>query len=510
MRGLLAGLALLPACAGAALSLAQVRNLRASEPVAGLRSLGTDTSQVAAFLRAELTLRAGDAKGARTLARTFLAERPGSDLVFRARLLEGWASLRIGDVPEGLDLLSGVAAGTDSVASLQARASLAEWVSAGRIPAPQLLRLASLVAPGGDTLHRSILDAFARRPGASPQGPVVVVLPQTGDFGAIGRRVTAGLRIALAKDAAEIVVLDEPSDPVAVAKLLRGVLQVSRPRAIVGPLLSAAATVAVQEVARFSPETPVVLPAATSPGIAGLSPNAAQINITTQAQGRAAARLARTCSKADVAWLLHPRGEYGDAVAEGFRREFERLGGRIAWEQSWPGGRTDFRAQLEALRRSAAEGSRAKVGDSGRPTPLVFAPAENASEAAALGSQARALAMSPVWIGASGWHSRQFLTESAGRLDGALLVTDRIPDTRRPAWKTLVAGWKDKEGPDPIAALGYDAGLVVSLGRLPLAPEVLAGAAGDISLDPQERFNVLAPRLKVAKGAFAETGCPGR
>lgn len=510
MRAWFAALSLLPACASAALSLSQVRNLRSSEPRAALRSLGADTSQAAAFLRAELTLRAGDAKGARVLARTFQAERPGSALVFRARLLEGWACLRASEVPEGLDILSGVAAGTDSVAALQARASLSEWVAASRVPPPELLRLASLVEPGGDTLHRAILDAFARRSGASPKGPVVVVLPQTGDFGAIGRRVTAGLRVALAKESAEIVVLDEPSDPVAVARLLRGVLQVSRPRAIVGPLLSAAATVAVQEVARFSPETPVVLPAATSPGIAGLSPAAAQINITTQAQGRAAARLARACSKADVAWLLHPRGEYGDAVADGFRREFERLGGRIAWEQTWPAGRTDFRAQLEALRRSASETPRTRTGDSGRPSPLVFAPAENATEAAALGGQARSLAMSPVWIGASGWHSRQFLTEAAGRLDGALLVTDRIPDARRPAWKALVAGWKGKDAPDPIAALGYDAGLVVALGRLPLAPEVLAGAAGDISLDPKERFNLLAPTLKVAKGAFAETGCPTR
>jgi len=510
VKRFLASLALLPVCAGAALSLSQVRNLRSSAADDGLRSLSADTSEAAAFLRAELTLRKGDSKAGRNLARAFQKERPGSVLVFRARLLEGWASLQMGETSEGLDLLAGVALGTDSVAALQSRASLAEWVSQSRIPAPELLRLASLVEPGVDTLQRAILDAFAKRPGASPKGPVVVILPQTGDFGAIGRRVTAGLRIALAREAAEVVVLDEPSDPVAVAELLRGVLQVSRPRAIVGPLLSAAATVAVQEVARFSPETPVVLPAATSPGIAGLSPAAAQINITTEAQGRAAARLARSCAKADEAWILHPRGEYGDAIADGFRREFERLGGRVAGVQSWPAGRTDFRAQLEGLRRSASEASRLRGEDSSRPSPLVFAPCENAAEAASLGSQARPLPFAPTWIGASGWHSRQFLTEAAGRLDGALLVTDRIPDVRRPAWKALVAGWKAKEEPDPIAALGYDAGLVVALGRLPVAPEVLAGAAGDISLDPKGRYNLLAPQLKVAKGAFAETGCPLR
>lgn len=502
---------LLPVAASAALSLSDVRSMRSGDPQAGLARIGRDTSESARFLKAELTLRKGDAKSARTLARAFLKERSGSPLVFRARLLDAWSTLALGEIGDGFDILVGVADGIDSSAARQARASIAEWALHKSVSPADLLRLASYAQGRGDTLPRILVDAFARRPGASAKGPVVVVLPQTGDYGAIGRRVTAGVRIALAKEAAEVIVLDEPSDPVEVAKLLRGVLNTCHPRAVVGPLLSAAATVAVQEVARLSPETPLLLPAATSPGIAALSPNAAQINLTTDAQGRAAARLARSCLKADEAWIIHPRGEYGDAVAEGFRSEFERIGGRVAWRQSWPEGRTDFRGQLESLRKSVLELDRLRGrNDTSRPAPVVFAPCENATEAASLGGQAQSLPLAPVWIGASGWHSRQFLAEAAGRLDGARLVTDRIPDERRPEWKKLAAAWRSKDAIDPLAALGYDAGLVVLLGHLPLAPEVLAGAAGDISLDRAGRFNVLAPSLKVEKGAFVESGCPLR
>lgn|GEM_PF-1504144 len=510
LRSIVRLIAFLPILSSAALSLSDAHSLRAGDPQTGLARIASDTSESAQFLKVELTLRKGDAKTARTLSRAFLKERPGSPLVFRARLLEGWSDLALGEIGNGFDLLAGVAEGADTAAAHQARASLSEWAFHKSVPAAELLRLSSLVEPGADTLARSLVDAFARRPGASSKGPVVVVLPQTGDFGVIGRRVTAGIRIALAKEAAEVIVLDEPSDPVEVARLLRGILNTSHPRAIVGPLLSAAATVAAQEVARLSPETQLLLPAATSPGIAGLSPNAAQINLTTDAQGRAAARLARSCLDADEAWIIHPKGEYGDAVADGFRREFERLGGRIAWQQSWPEGRTDFRGQLESMRKSAVELARLRGGDTSRPAPVVFAPCENATEAASLGSLAQALPFAPVWIGASGWHSRQFLAEAAGRLDGARLVTDRIPDERRAEWKKLAAAWKSKDALDPLAALGYDAGLVVLLGHLPLAPEVLAGAAGDISLDRVGRFNVLAPSLKVEKGAFAESGCPLR
>lgn len=507
MKNIIALLAFVPALVAAELSLPEVRTLRAGEPQAGLVALATDTSEAAQFLKAELTLKAGDAKVSRTLARTFQKARPGSPLAFRARLIEGWASLAAGEIGTGFDILAAVATGADTTAAAEARATIVDWVSRKSLPASELLRLPSLLDAEGDTISRAIVEAFARRAGASAKGPVVVVLPQTGDFGAIGRRLTTGMKIALGKDA-EIIVLDEPSDPVAVARLLHGVLNTCHPRAIVGPLLSAAGTVAAQEVARLSPQTPLILPAATSPGIAALSPNAAQINLTTEAQGRAAARLARTCAKAREAFVIHPKGEYGDAVAEGFQEEFERLGGRVAWRQSWPQGRTDFRSQIESMRKTAVDLGHLRGTDTVRPSAIVFAPCENATEAASLGSQAQALPFSPTWIGASGWHSRQFLAEAAGRLDGARLVTDRIPDPRRPEWKKLAAGWKSKDALDPLAALGYDAGLVILLGHLPLAPEVLSGAAGDISLHPAGRYNILAPSLKVDKGAFVESGCP--
>jgi len=500
-------LALLPLLAQAALTPQDVRSIRTEDPQAGINRLQTDTSESAWFLKAELALRKGDAKGARALARAFLKGYPGSALTFRARLIDGWSTLDLGEIHEGFDLLAAVTRGTDSVAMVQARASLAEWCTQKSVPPSEILRLASLIDGDGDLVHMAIVDVFSKRASASTKGPVVIVLPQSGDFGAIGRRVALGARIALEKAGAEVIVLDEPADPVEVARLIRGILKTCHPRALIGPLLSAAATVAAQEVTQLSPETPLILPAATSPGIASLTPTAAQINLTTEAQGRAAARLARSCLNAREAWILNPRGEYGDAVADGFRQEFERLGGRIAWQQTWPAGRTDFRAQLESLRKSAVELAKLRGTDSARPAPLVFAPCENSTEAASLGSQAQALPFAPSWLGASGWHSRQFLTEAAGRLDGAYLVTDRIPDERRPAWKTLAAAWKSKDPLDPLAALGYDAGLVVALGHLPVAPEVLAGAAGDISLDAKGRYNILAPSLKVKTGSFAESGC---
>ncbi|MCB9497089.1 MAG: amino acid ABC transporter substrate-binding protein [Fibrobacteria bacterium] len=500
--------ALAAATVSANWTLSDIRAVREGEPGPGLLRLAQDTSETADFLRIELSARSGNARGVLDASRGFRVRRPGSELVFRVQLLQGWAHLELGEISRGLDLLASITESVDTVAALQARSILQSWIGAKEVPAASLLRLASQVEPRRDTLSSAIVGAFARRNGASNKGPVIVVLPQTGDFGSIGRRVTEGVRVALAADQAEVIVLDEPTDPVEVARLLRGILQTCHPRALVGPLLSAAATVAAQEVARYSPETPLLLPAATSPGIAALSPNAVQINLSTRAQGAAAARLARNCLKAREAWILHPRGEYGDALAAGFQREFERQGGRIAGRHSWPSGRTDFRGTLESVRKEAAEAAKSRGEDSIRLTPLVFAPCDNSTEASALGAQGAVMPMKPVWLGASGWHTKQIFPEAAGRLEGAYLVTDRIPDTRRPAWKKLAKGWKSKESLDPLAALGYDAGLVLLSERLPLWPEVLAGAAGDISLDPRGRFNRIAPSLKIQKSAFVESGCP--
>ncbi len=480
-------------------SVSELRKLPPEEALALL----VDSSESSVFLRAEQTLRAGRAAEALVLAQGFEASFPGSSLAFRARLIEAWSSLALGDHRRGCRILTDILAGTDRGAAAQARETLREWAKSGKLAREELLAIPSRLS-AGDTLASDLAVAFTSAVGANP---LVVLLPATGPYAPIGKRVAKGAMLAAEAAGVKAVLLDEPSDPIEAALLVRGMLRVVKPKAVVGPLLSNTAASVAQEMARWVPSVPLLLPAATSPGVSGLSPSAWQVNVTTSQQGIEAARRAKNCLNASEAYVLSPKGEFGEAVAEGFVTEFVRLGGRIAWQRSYNAGATDFRATLEALRRTAADLARRRGQDTAKLAPVIFSPGENATEAASMGGQASAIGLRPRWIGASGWHSRQFLLETAGRMEGAIVVTDNVPDESRSAWKAFAQKWRaaGTDAPDRLAALGWDAAQLALLPRIPTTSH--PGAQADIRFDPVGRNNVEVGVLRVDKSAFVAHVC---
>jgi len=483
-----------------------VADLRGSAPEQILSNL-SDSSEASSFLRAEMLLRAGRAQEAQVAAQAFETDFPGSILAFRSRLLDAWSSLALGDQKRGCQILTDVAAGSDRGAAAQARGTIRDWAKSGKLAAEEMLAIPSRL-PGDDSLAGDLATAFAAVHG---KAPLVVLLPTTGAFAPIGKRVARGAALAAEDASVKMIQIDEPADPMQAAFLVRGLLRVVRPRAVVGPLLSNTAAAVAQEMARSAPGVPLLLPAATSPGVSRLDPSAWQVNVTTAQQGIEAARRARNCLNAADAYVLWPKGDFGDAVADGFRTEFVRLGGRIAWQKSYNAGSTDFRAQLESLRKTAAELARRRGQDTTGLSPLVFSPGESPAEASSMGGQASAIGLKPRWIGASGWHSRQFLLETGGRMDGAIVVTDNVPDENRPTWKAFAQKWRGagSDAPDRLAALGWDATQLALMGRLP-TPVVHVGAQADIELDPIGRNNVKVEVLRVEKGAFVSYTCPSK
>jgi len=486
--------------AALAMSSSEVADLRTLPPAQALERLSGDSSEGAAYLRAEALLRAGRLPEALEAAQDFQSVFAGSVLQARALLLESWALLLEGELGHGCQILSEVAAGTDSGAALQARAAMRDWIRSGHLDTSEILELPYLWPGIDDTTLRAASAAV------SP-GQLVAVLPLTGSYAQIGRRVAEGARLAALDAKVGFLVEDEPTDPIQAALLVRGILRVSKPRALVGPLLSNTAAAAALEMARSAPGIPMVLPAATSPGVASLDPSAWQINITTREQGLAAADLARNCLHSPEAFLLWPRTEFGESVSDGFRREFSRIGGHVAWQRSYQTGTTDFRPVLESLRQTALDLGRRRGRDTSNLAPAVFVPSESPSEALALGAQATQMGMKVRWIGASGWHSRQFLLETSGRLDGAYIVTDNVPDESRPAWKAFVQRWRasENDAPDRLAGLGWDA---VEIALQPTVPALFGGAQADLRMDFHKRVNTAAGLLRVDKGAFVPANCP--
>lgn len=455
-------------------------------------SSDSEVAQASHVVLIEGLLKLNDMAGAFKEAVTFESRYPGSALVHRVRLFRAWAQLGQGIRGEGAEGLAELMANsTDRTVAAEARLSLKGLVKARRLELAEAARL-SAALPAGDSLVAELKLQF------KSTGPLVfLVLPRAGEFGELGRRIQQGAELELKRVNQGYVLLEETPDPAQSWKLLRAAVELVRPKAIIGPMMSASAVVSAAGLASLAPEIPLILPTATSPGIAGLAPHAWQLNFTTAAQGEAMARYAWNCLEVREAALFFPQGDYGDGVAEGFRKAFTARGGRVFWQQSYPAGRTDFRTQIESLKRTWQQGK-----NKDNSSPVVFAPVESSREILSISGQLNGL--TPIWLGSSGWHSQSFLKESAGQFEGAWLVTDYAPDDRRPEWKTFSQSYKQsyKEIPDRLAALGYDASRL-ALSAQGLASGVpYAGAQGEIRFDGSSRHNTAVPFLKVTRKAF--------
>ncbi|MEN9353393.1 MAG: hypothetical protein RL318_718 [Fibrobacterota bacterium] len=452
----------------------------------------SEVAQAAQVLLIEGMLKINDLQGTLKECSQFESKYPGSVLVHRVRLYRAWAELGSADKASGIvNLAELMVSSTDRAVATDARISIKSMLKGKALDFASAARLAAAL-PTTDSLQQDI-KATVR----FEKVPVFLVLPRSGEFGELGRRILQGAQLELDQKKQPYVMLEESPDPAQTWKLLRAAVELAKPKAIIGPMMSASAVVTAAGLATLAPDISLILPTATSPGIAGLAPHAWQLNFTTSAQGEAMARYAWNCLEIREAAMLFPQGDYGEGVAEGFRKAFTARGGRIFWQQSFPNGRTDFRAQVEALKRTWQQGR-----NKDNQKPVVFAPVETSKDILTISTQLAGL--EPVWLGSSGWHSQSFLKESAGKFEGASLVTDYAPDDRRPEWRTFSQGYKQayKEIPDRLSALGYDAArlALTAKGLSPNTP--YAGAQGEIRFDGASRHNSAVPFLKVTRKAF--------
>jgi ABC-type branched-subunit amino acid transport system substrate-binding protein len=473
-----------------------LRTLAPTAQVSQSRSLAasSDTSiaEASQAILVEGLLRSNDAGAAFREASAFESRYPGSPLVHRVRLLKNWALLAQGEQGRSVEGLAElIGSSSDKVVAIEARTCLRDLLRSNRLDLAATARLGAIL-PETDSLQKA-MHSFK----TPEQKPVFLVFPKSGEFGELGRRALQGAQLELNRLGQPYVVLEETPDPAFTWKMVRAAVELVRPKAIIGPLMSASAAVVSAGLSNLAPEVPLILPTATSPGISGLSPHAWQLNFTTYSQGEAMARYAWNCLDLREAAILAPQGDYGEGVAEGFRKAFTARGGRIFWQQAYPNGRTDFRAQLESLKRTWQQGKRSESIK-----PVVFAPVETSKDAIAIMQQT--VGWTPSWLGASGWHTQSFLKEANGKFEGAYLVTDYAPDERRQEWKSFSQSYKAqfKEIPDRVAALGYDAVRLALSAQGLKSDTPYSGAQGEIRFDGTGRHNSAVPFLKISKSTF--------
>jgi branched-chain amino acid transport system substrate-binding protein len=154
-----------------------------------------------------------------------------------------------------------------------------------------------------------------------------------------------------------------------------------------------------------------------------------------------------------VAVLRDIKSDYSVGLANFFVENFKKLGGEILTDESYSQGDKDFTAQLTSIK--------------GKDPEAVFVPGYY-TEVGLIARQARKLGIKVPLLGGDGWDSSKLWEIGGDALNGCYYSNHYSVDDPNPILQKFVKDYKARYGntsdsiPDAMAALGYDAALVLA------------------------------------------------
>ena len=249
---------------------------------------------------------------------------------------------------------------------------------------------------------------------------------------------------------------------------------------------------------------PMISPSSTNPKVTEIGNYVFRVCFIDPFQGVVMAKFARNTLKLKrVAVLTSVSSAYSVGLAKYFKERFVQDGGVIALEQRFTEGDKDFKAQLTAIKAANVDG--------------IFLPGYY-TEAALVCKQARDLGMNLPLFGGDGWEAPQLISIGGAAVEGTYYSTHYSPENKSPAVSGFVERFRkrwDNEVPDAMAALGYDAAMVLAdaikragttdsakLRDALAATKNLPGVTGDTTLDTQRNASKAAVVIAVKDGQF--------
>jgi branched-chain amino acid transport system substrate-binding protein len=249
---------------------------------------------------------------------------------------------------------------------------------------------------------------------------------------------------------------------------------------------------------------PMISPSSTNPKVTEIGNYVFRVCFIDPFQGVVMAKFARNTLKLKrVAVLTSVSSAYSVGLAKYFKERFAQDGGVIALEQRFTEGDKDFKAQLTAIKAANVDG--------------IFLPGYY-TEAALVCKQARDLGMNLPLFGGDGWEAPQLISIGGAAVEGTYYSTHYSPENKSPAVSGFVERFRKRwnnEVPDAMAALGYDAAMVLAdaikragttdsakLRDALAATKNLPGVTGDTTLDAQRNASKAAVVIAVKDGQF--------
>ena len=256
---------------------------------------------------------------------------------------------------------------------------------------------------------------------------------------------------------------------------------------------------------------PMITPSSTNPEVTRKGDYIFRVCFLDPFQGYVMAKFASDTLKFNrVAVLRDIKNDYSIGLADAFIENFTKMGGMIAGDQSYSAGDTDFNAQLTSIKATTPQ--------------AIFIPGYY-TEVGLIARQARRQGITVPLLGGDGWDSPSLIGIGGKDLEGSFFsnhyaVDDPSADAQKA--QTFLAAYEERFGavPDAIAALGYDAAMVLfdAIKRAgttegkPLRDAIaqtndFSGVTGKITLDADRNPTkpAVVVEIKDGKVAYRET-----
>ncbi len=196
-------------------------------------------------------------------------------------------------------------------------------------------------------------------------------------------------------------------------------------------------------------KVPMISPSSTNPDVTDVGDYIFRVCFLDDFQGWVDAKFARDNLKATKAAILYDQGQaYSSGLADYFEKAFKQLGGEVVTKQAYTGGNLEISAQLQAIKGAGAE--------------VVFVPGYY-SDAGTIIRKGREAGITAPFLGGDGWDSEELPKIAGDAINGNYFSNHYAPEEDRPEVKNFVEKYKKEfnQTPDGLAALGYDAALVL-------------------------------------------------
>ena len=280
----------------------------------------------------------------------------------------------------------------------------------------------------------------------------------TGKEATFGQSTDNGLKLAVKEinDAGgingkkiEVITYDTKGESAEAGKAVTRLITQDKVTAVIGEVASGLSIAGGAVCQQY--QVPMISPSSTNPKVTIGRDYVFRVCFIDPFQGYVVAKFARENLKATNAAILYDQSApYSKGLRDEFKKNFEKMGGTIVADQAYNAGDQDFSAQLGTIR-------------AGKPD-VIFVPGYY-TEAGNIALQARKLGVTVPLLGGDGWDSEQLAKIGQTAIEGCYYSNHYAPDQPSAEIKNFVEKYKKEfsgQTPDGLAALGYDAGLILA------------------------------------------------